>query len=42
MISGALDVAKNMLDERQMTFTRIVHMQADLLHGMGIVQPCEG
>ena len=42
VISGALDVAKNILDERQMTFTRIVHMQADLLNSVGYIWPSEG
>jgi len=41
VVTGALDVAKNTFDESKMTLTRIMHMQADLLHGVCNVRSCE-
>ena len=38
---GALDVAKNTLDQREMLVSRIVHVKADLLHGVRDVWTCE-
>ena len=37
-----MEVVENALDESEMTFTRIVHVQADLLHGVCNIWTCEG
>ena len=42
VISSTLEVAENALDESEMTFMRIVHVQADLLHGVCNIWTREG
>jgi hypothetical protein len=42
MMQGALDVAKNSLDEGQLLVARIMHVKADLLHCVGDVRTSEG
>jgi hypothetical protein len=41
MAHGALKVAKNPLGSSKVNFPRIMHVKADLLHGVGDVRPCE-
>jgi hypothetical protein len=37
-----LNIAQDVLHDRQMGLLRVVHMQTDLLHGVGDVRPYEG
>jgi hypothetical protein len=36
-----LKIAQDALHGRQMGLLRVMHVQTDLLHGIGVVGPCE-
>jgi hypothetical protein len=41
MVESALKVAKNSFDEREMRFTRVMHVYTNLLDGIGDVRTGE-
>jgi hypothetical protein len=41
MIDGALEVAENSLGSHKVNFPGVMHVQADLLNGVGNVRPCK-
>ena len=42
VVDGAPEVVEEALERRKVGLPRVVHMEADLLHGVGDVQPREG
>jgi hypothetical protein len=42
VVDGAPEVAEEVLESREVGLLGIVHMETDLLHGVGDVQPSEG
>jgi hypothetical protein len=41
MIDGALEVAEDSLGSHKVNFPGVMHVQADLLNGVGNVRPCK-
>jgi hypothetical protein len=42
VVDGAPEVAKEALESREVGLSGVVHMETDLLHGVGDVWPSEG
>jgi hypothetical protein len=42
VVDGAPEVAKEAFESREVRLSGVVHMETDLLHGVGDVRPSEG
>ena len=42
LVDGALKIAEEALESREVGLPGVVHMETDLLHGVGDVRPGEG